>query len=116
MMRPVLFLAFLVTIAYTSELKIIHPTNLKRDIYGLVDGKLEEGVLRSSLGNYGDFNYGQNFRGRLHYPLANQNACREFKDSDFDESHLKESRERNHRLIILVDRGDCHFVIKSQHI
>ena len=57
-MRNILFLTFLVTVAYTSELKILHPTYLKKSIYGIVDGKLEEGVIRSSLGNYGDFNYG----------------------------------------------------------
>ena len=72
--------------------------------------------MRSSLGNFGDFNYGQNFRGKLLYPLANQNGCREFKDSDFDEYLIRETRKRDRRIAILVDRGDCHFIIKSQHI
>lgn len=75
-----------------------------------------KGIIKSSLGNYGHFNYGSRSRGRLHYPLNNTDGCREFKDEDFDKDHIKEAKEHNHMPLIMVDRGTCHFVLKSQHI
>ena len=51
-----------------SELKLIHPTQLKGMFHGKIYGEEEDGVITSSLGNYGDFNWGNSIRGRVHYP------------------------------------------------
>jgi len=72
--------------------------------------------LRSSLGNFGDFLYGVDMRGRVHYPLNNTKACHPFNESDFHLDHLREGSLDGHKPIILVDRGECTFVTKARHI
>ena len=98
--------------AYASELRVLHPTFLKR-----VDQRyMQHGKITAGLGNFGHFNYGTTIKGRLHYPLANQDGCREFKDEDFNQEHLKEGQEQKHQPFIMVDRGNCHFTKKSLNI
>ena len=55
--------------AKCSELKIVHPSWLSKEFHGKIYDEEVEGVITSSLGNYGEFNYGTSIRGRLHYPL-----------------------------------------------
>jgi hypothetical protein len=52
----------------------------------------------------------------VHYPLRNQDGCREFEESDFNSNHLKEASFDGHKPIIMVDRGHCHFVTKVANI
>lgn len=54
--------------------------------------------------------------GRVHYPIKNQAGCRPFREDDFDSDHLKEASVDGHRIIIMVDRGTCHFVLKATNI
>ena len=54
--------------------------------------------------------------GRIHYPLTNQDGCQPFGTKDFNTIHLAEGASENHRPIIMVDRGNCHFVQKAQNI
>jgi hypothetical protein len=103
-------------VANCSELKLVHPTQLKSLFHGEIYGKEEEGVITSSLGNYGDFNWGNSIRGRAHYPTKNQDGCREFTDDDFNGEHLEDARKHRHAPIIMVDRGNCKFTHKSKHI
>jgi len=49
----------------------VHPSELKKAFLSRIDGEMEEGVIKSSLGNFGHFNYGTTLKGRLHYPLQN---------------------------------------------
>ena len=49
-----------------------------------MNGKWEDGVLESSLGNFGEFEYGNLLVGRVHYPKENQDGCLPFKDEHFD--------------------------------
>ena len=97
-----------------SKITVVHPTKLRdgfvEQIHG---GKKEVGVLRSSMANFGFFNYGTTLKGRIHYPIANQNACEPFTDADFVEEHLEQRGQHGHRPIIMVDRGTCHFVKKA---
>ena len=99
-----------------SELKIVHPSWLSKEFHGKIYDEEVEGVITSSLGNYGEFNYGTTIRGRLHYPLQNQDGCREFTDEDFDNDHLQDAKMHKHHPIIMVDRGNCRFTEKSRHI
>jgi len=99
-----------------SELVILHPNGLKNRIGSVVNGTLKPGALQSSLGNFGDFDYGIQITGRVHYPVKNKDGCRPFKEDDFDLNHLKEASIDGHRTIIMVDRGACHFVLKAMHI
>jgi len=56
---------------YASKLQVVHPSELKKAFLSRIDGEMEEGVIKSSLGNFGHFNYGTTLKGRLHYPLQN---------------------------------------------
>ena len=62
------------------------------------------------MANFGFFNYGTTIKGRLHYPISNTDGCQTFTDENFVEEHMKNSQEHGHQPIILVDRGNCHFV------
>ena len=96
------------------ELFVIHPHLLARKFnFNSVTNK---GLLRSSLGDFGTFDKQGVFQGRVHYPLTNQDGCNPFNETDFDDSHLKEASFDGHKNIIMVDRGNCHFVKKVQNI
>lgn len=99
-----------------AEVKVIHPTYLKEKFHEVIDGENTTGIIRSSLGNYGDFNYGTTIRGRLHYPLRNQWACDPFVIEDFYNEHLEEARKHGQKPILLINRGKCHFTKKSQNV
>jgi hypothetical protein len=68
------------------------------------------------MGNFGDIEYGTTIRGRVHYPIENQEGCSKFKPEHFDGEHLRQAAEDGHAPVIMVDRGTCKFVEKVKHI
>lgn len=58
----------LIASASSHKLKILHPSALKKQFTSEIDGIVEPGLLKSSMGNFGHFNYGSTMRGRVHYP------------------------------------------------
>lgn len=82
----------------------------------LSPGHPSKGLIRSSLGNFGHYDAGTVFQGRVHYPISNQDGCKPFRASDLDNNHLKEASLDGHKTIIMVDRGNCHFVTKVLNI
>ena len=110
--------ALLVAAAAAYDVKIIHPTALVESIsnYNHDNGVWEDGLLRASLGNFGEINYGTTIRGRVHYPITNQDGCTPFEPTHFNGEHLRRSAEEGSSPIIMVDRGVCKFVEKARHI
>jgi hypothetical protein len=106
--------------ASASKLKLIHPTDLVNEFDYDIHGKKEKGVMKSSMANFGYYNYGTTIRGRLHYPIDNKDGCQPFEKHHFVEQHIEEGMnhgfKRGHKPIIMVDRGQCHFVKKAQNI
>lgn len=96
-----------------SKLKVLHPMALRAQLTREIHGRIEQGLIHASLGNFGHFNYGTTSKGRLHYPVSNADGCRPFNESDFNGEHLQEGIQQKHQPIILVDRGSCHFVVKA---
>jgi hypothetical protein len=113
MFKMVTILASLSALGAAHELKVLHPSDLRKKLTHEVKGHKEEGLIKSSLGNFGHFNYGTTMRGRLHYPTQNSDGCQPFKEEHFNGEHLAEGRKQRHAPIILVDRGNCHFVVKA---
>jgi len=72
--------------------------------------------MKSSMANFGYYNYGTTIRGRLHYPISNTDGCKPFEKHNFVEQHLENSHHHGHKPIIMVDRGHCHFVQKAQNV
>ena len=103
-------LCFLSGIVTCHELFVIHPTTLVNKF--AVEGSANKGLIRSSLGRFGFYDSHGVFRGRVHYPIENQHGCEKFKEEHFNHNHLKEGSFDGHKLIIMVDRGSCHFVKK----
>jgi len=99
-----------------SKLKIVHPTTLAKSFFYDIHGNKELGVMKSSMANFGYYNYGTTIRGRLHYPISNTDGCKPFEKHNFVEQHLENSHHHGHKPIIMVDRGHCHFVQKAQNV
>jgi hypothetical protein len=96
--------------------KIVHPSDLKNKFnfnYDKDKKKIVVGEVKSSLANFGHFTYGTSIKGRVHYPHMNQDGCLPFKVEHFDGEHLDIGRKYGHPPIIMVNRGDCHFVVKA---
>ena len=91
-----------------ADLYVIHPHSLARKFD--FNRNTYKGALQASLSHYGTFDKQSVFMGRVHYPLLNTDGCNPFEESDFDEQHLKETSMDGHKLIIMVDSGNCHFV------
>ena len=79
MFKFITILASLSASTLAHELKVLHPSDLKKKLTLEVKGKKEAGLIKSSLGNFGHFNYGTTMRGRLHYPTQNMDGCKPFK-------------------------------------
>ena len=97
----------------TAKLTVVHPTDLMNSFQTRSNGVVENGVIKSSLGNFGHFQYGTTLKGRVHYPLDNVDGCSPFQKEHFNEEHFEDKHERGNHPIIMVDRGNCHFVIKA---
>ena len=96
------------------ELFVLHPHQLARKFnFNSVTNK---GLIQSSLGGFGTFEKDGVFQGRVHYPFTNQDGCNPFNETDFEQNHLKEASFDGHRNVIMVDRGNCHFVKKVKNI
>jgi hypothetical protein len=54
--------------------------------------------------------------GQLHYPISNQDGCREYTKEDFSIDHVKYYEKTHIKPFILVDRGTCTFVTKTKHL
>ena len=104
--------SFLLSKISASSIQIVHPTELKNEFSSMVDGKYQSGFLDSSLGNFGHFDYGTTIKGRVNYPLENTDGCDPFTmdDFEFDIINHEQYNNRGHTPIIMVDRGNCHFV------
>jgi hypothetical protein len=112
-----LFLVTLLTASsQASKLKVVHPSDLVAKFVGVSNDKMDQGLIRSSLSNFGHFDYGTTIKGRVHYPIKNQDGCLPFEDDHFNKEHLKHGEDNNHPKIIMVDRGNCHFVQKAKNI
>jgi len=107
-----LAVCFLLSKISASSLQIVHPTDLKDEFHSVIDGKSMSGFMDSSLGNFGHFDYGTVIKGRVNYPLENTNGCEPFTldHFEFDIINHEQYNNRGHTPIIMVDRGDCHFV------
>ena len=68
MFKFITILATLSASVVAHELKVLHPSDLKKKIITEIRGKKHQGIIKSSLGNFGHFNYDTTMRGRLHYP------------------------------------------------
>jgi hypothetical protein len=53
--------------------------------------------------------------GRLHYPDTNKNGCNPFTVDDFS-SDMMFDEESDMNPIVMVDRGECAFVVKVRNI
>ncbi len=93
-MKKLLIIFSLIDFSQSSKLVVLHPSSLQEKI-DTVFGE-ETGFIRNSLGNFGDFQYGVTLKGRVHYPITNQDGCREFTENDFNGEHLKEASIDGH--------------------
>ena len=105
---------FLAKLTFCHELYVLHPQKLANKFE--VEGHARKGLVSSKLANFGFYDKHGVFRGRVHYPIKNQDGCRRFEEKDFDHNHLKEGSFDGHMLVIMVDRGNCHFVKKVQNV
>ena len=80
----ILLISNLASFVSCSTLSLLHPKKLKENIGAYMDGKWENGMFESSLGNFGEFEYGNLLVGRVHYPKENKDGCLPFKDEHFD--------------------------------
>ena len=53
--------------------------------------------------------------GRLHYPDTNKNGCNPFSVDDFA-SDMMFDEDSDMNPIVMVDRGECAFVVKVRNI
>lgn len=90
---------YLLFILYTVEasIKVIEPRDLKDKYYNEIE---------SSLGNFGNPPYNSHIFGNLWYSRE-QNGCLPLEISRVDED--------SSNLIVMVDRGECAFVIKVKN-
>lgn len=79
-----------------TKLKITHPSSLAN--------KYVDGLIKSSLGNFGHIKYGQTIHANVYYPEDNQNGCKPF------------SSMFSQRFMVLVDAGKCTITTKVRNI
>ncbi|XP_038903802.1 vacuolar-sorting receptor 1-like isoform X2 [Benincasa hispida] len=79
-----------------NSLKIISPDSIK-------------GVYECAIGNFGVPEYGGTMTGIVHYPKANQKACKSFDDAGIS----FKSKPGSLPTFVLADRGDCYFTTKA---
>ena len=105
-------------LAVAYDLRVIHPSKLVKEIknYNSEQQHMEQGLLRASLGNFGDIEYGTEVRGRVHYPISNQDGCEKFNSTQFHGEDLQKAVEEGHAPVIMIDRGKCKFVQKVKHV
>lgn len=84
-MRALVYAA-LIGLVSASQLKVVHPVELQSYFHSVDPDSNErvEGLIPSSLGNFGHFAYGSTVKGRVHYPIDNIDGCSPFKDEHFN--------------------------------
>ena len=94
----------------------MHPKQLKNKLKN-------DGVIKSSLGNFGHIIYGSSIvsdkkvtiqLGKLIYPISNTDGCRDFANTDLPADFFNSTDQETP--IIMVDRGVCSFVQKVRNI
>ena len=95
----------LLFLSVLAKVKVIEP-------YQLVNELPDQGLLLSSLANFGNPPYGSYILGRVHkYPYSFTTlGCSELDPVKFDD----ESGTFSHP-ILLLDRGNCSFVVKARN-
>ena len=76
----------------------------------------KSGLIGATLGNFGHISYGQSVMGRLYYPVDNQDGCRPFTGTDFNHHWEDQEEDGTISAIVIVDRGNCHFVTKVENL
>ena len=104
--------SFLLSNISASSIQVVHPTDLKNEFSSMIDSSNQIGFMDSSLGNFGHFDYGTTIKGRVNYPEENNDGCNAFTNDDFefDIINHEQYNNRGHTPIIMVERGNCHFV------
>ena len=102
----------------SSKLRVIHPSDLRDNFMTETNlyGDHEKGTIKSALGNFGTFNHFTSVKGRVHYPTSNTDGCQPFFKSHFNGEHINSGKKHKRHMLIIVDRGNCHFVKKAQHV
>lgn len=86
------------------KVTVIEPYDLKNSLPN-------EGVLSSTLANFGNPPYGSYIIGRVHkYPSKLKAGCSALDPVKFED----ETNTYSHP-ILLLDRGNCSFVVKARH-
>jgi len=86
---------------------VVSPPELAAEMKG--EGT-EAGEVRASLGNFGNPPYGSTILGRVFYNELEAKACSVMSPLDFSEDP-----DARNSAILLVDRGECLFVVKVRN-
>lgn len=86
---------------------MISPPDLAAEMRG--EG-VENGEVHASLGNFGNPPYGSTILGRVFYNETESKACSAVTPLDFSEDP-----DARNSAILLVDRGECLFVVKVRN-
>lgn len=90
-----------------SKLLIYNPQSLKSKV-----GKNKDGVIESSLANFGHTPYGHSIIGNVWYDEENKLGCDDFKIDVTGEG----DPDMTPSPIVLVERGNCAFVKKVRNV
>ncbi|CAG9311672.1 unnamed protein product [Blepharisma stoltei] len=98
------FLFLLISVAFCKIL-VYAPAELKE----AVRNRYSHSGLKSSLANFGNPPYGSSIVGRVFYREAEKLACDAITPFNWNDEESINSP------ILLVERGDCPFVVKARH-
>jgi hypothetical protein len=100
-----------------SQLQVITPESLANQFGNKQSSdSTNRGLIGATLGNFGHISYGQTVMGRLYYPTSNQDACEPFSAADFNKHWDDAEADGSLSSIVIVDRGNCHFVQKVENL
>jgi hypothetical protein len=89
-----------------GKLIVYHPHKLRQQIDSL------NGVIKSSIANFGRVPYGHSIIGRVWFDEENKDGCKEFTSAVTGEGDPDASPSP----IMIVHRGNCPFVKKVRNI
>lgn len=101
---------FILLLIFTAmgKVKVFSPDQLRSDF----EEKYSDGVIKASIGNFGNPAYGTTILGKVYLPekASELDGCLPISPIQFenDPSHAVSP-------IIMLDRGQCYFVIKVRH-
>lgn len=58
------------------------------------------------MGHFGHIPYGLNFEGKLHWPVSNQDGCRNYTQADHKNDSMVSGGDDLYP-VILIDHGGC---------